>query len=73
MDLPNGEFRWDKFYKDIAIGSGVGLRLDLSFFVLRLDAALQINNPSKDDNMQWINEKVSLKDIVFNVGVGYPF
>ncbi|MGI6292549.1 MAG: BamA/TamA family outer membrane protein [Bacteroidales bacterium] len=73
MDLPNGEFRWDKFYKDIAIGSGVGLRLDLSFFVLRLDAALQIYNPSKDDNMQWINEKVSLKDIVFNVGVGYPF
>ncbi len=72
-DLPNGEFRWDKFYKDIAIGSGIGLRLDLSFFVLRLDAALQIYNPAEEKDMKWINKKVSLKDIVFNVGIGYPF
>ena len=38
MDLPNGEFRWDKFYKDIAIGSG-GVAIRFVIFVLRLDAA----------------------------------
>ncbi|NLJ82920.1 MAG: BamA/TamA family outer membrane protein [Bacteroidales bacterium] len=73
IDLPGGEFQWDKFYKEIAIGSGAGLRLDFSFFVIRLDAALQIYNPAKEKSMQWINKKVSFKDIVFSVGIGYPF
>ena len=73
VDLPGGEFLWDKFYKQIAIGSGAGLRLDLSFFIIRLDAALQIYNPSNEKSMQWINNKVSLNDIIFSAGIGYPF
>ena len=72
-DLPGGEFHWNRFYKEIAIASGVGLRLDLSFFVIRLDAALQIYNPSKLKPMQWINKTVSLNDIIMSVGIGYPF
>jgi len=73
IDLPGGEFLWNKFYKDIALGSGAGLRLDLTFFIIRLDAALQIYNPAKVKSLQWINEKVSLKDIIFSAGIGYPF
>lgn len=77
-EFPNGEFVFNRFYKEIAIDAGIGIRLDLSFFVFRLDYALKIHNPALAGNQSWqhFNWK-SYKDfrndraIVF--GIGYPF
>ena len=42
---PGGVFEFDKFYKQIAVAYGLGLRLDLDFFVLRFDGGMKAINP----------------------------
>lgn len=70
---PNAEFLVDDFYKQIAIGSGMGIRWDLSFFVLRLDLAVPIRDPKYDPVSRWTFDKKPWKEIVANFGIGYPF
>ena len=45
-DQPGGQFEFDKFYKQIAVAYGLGLRLDLDFFVLRFDGGMKAVNPA---------------------------
>ncbi len=70
---PNGDFQFDRFYKEFAIGSGFGLRWDLNFFVLRLDAAVPLRDPSRAENDRWLFDKDPQKNIILNFGIGYPF
>ena len=42
------------FYKQLALSGGVGLRLDFSFFVIRLDVGIPLNNPALPKGAQWI-------------------
>ena len=72
---PNGQFKLDKFYKEIAIGSGFGLRYDFSFFVLRLDAAIRVHDPQYAEGQRWILGTQTLRQTSFytNFGIGYPF
>ncbi len=77
-DVPGGKFDRSSFYKEIAIGAGTGLRIDAGFFILRFDFALPLANPSLTGrpffgpvrlaDSQWRRE-----NIVFNLGIGYPF
>jgi len=55
-DMPNAEFNFSTFYKQIAVCVGVGLRLDFNFFVIRLDYGLPIYDPSKPEGNYWINK-----------------
>ena len=43
---PGGVFKFDKFYKQIAVAYGLGLRLDLDFFILRFDGGMKAVNPA---------------------------
>lgn len=43
--FPGGEFRLDEFYKQIALGTGYGLRLDFTFLIVRFDFGLKVYNP----------------------------
>ncbi len=72
---PNGQFKIDKFYKEIAIGSGFGIRYDFSFFVLRLDAAIRVHDPQYAEGKRWVLGTQPLKQtgIYTNFGIGYPF
>ena len=72
---PGTEFDFSRFYKEIAIGSGAGLRYDFSFVILRLDMGLKIYNPSKDPGVRWTTAgHLWDKDNVnFTFAVGYPF
>ncbi len=67
---PNAEFATDKFWKDIAIGVGVGLRLDFNFFLIRFDLAAKLKDPSSTnpEKFDLIWNKPTL-----NLGIGYPF
>ena len=71
--MPDAEFEMNEFYKQIAVGAGFGLRFDFSFFIMRLDAAIPLRNPSKPESERWVLSATTKKDIQFNLGIGYPF
>lgn len=69
-------FRFDRFYNDIAVGTGLGLRFDFSFFIFRLDTGIKLRDPAEPLGRRWIHLHRRLnydKDITFNIGLGYPF
>ena len=71
---PGGKFETHRFYKEIAVGSGFGIRYDFSFFVLRLDAAVKIHDPQYAEGNRWTFDKQPLKKMtILNFGIGYPF
>lgn len=70
-----GVFKFNKFYKQIAVAYGLGLRLDLDFFVLRLDGGMKAINPvyaSGKKRYPIIHPDFS-RDFAFHFAVGYPF
>jgi len=72
-DKPNGEFKPDEFYKQIAIGGGYGIRWDLEFIILRLDIATPIKDPKYPEGDRFTYNKKPWRNIVANFGIGYPF
>jgi outer membrane protein assembly factor BamA len=59
-----------KFLSELAIGTGIGLRLDLSFFVVRFDFAVPIKDPEFPVGDRWTFD---IRRTNINVGIGYPF
>ncbi|SNR94592.1 BamA/TamA family outer membrane protein [Flavobacterium sp. ov086] len=57
---------------DIALGTGFGLRYDLSFFVIRLDLGFKTYNPAHDKGDRWFKE-YNFGHCVVNFGINYPF
>ncbi len=77
-EVPGGKFSADRFYKEVALGVGTGLRIDAGFFILRFDFAFPLADPATDDDRFF--DSVRLFDrqwrrdhLVFNLGIGYPF
>ncbi|HQQ95031.1 MAG TPA: BamA/TamA family outer membrane protein [Bacteroidia bacterium] len=70
---PNGEFHWGTFLDQIAIGSGLGVRWDMNFFVLRLDFAVPLKDPKLPAGQRWTFNHSPLEYGIFNFGIGYPF
>lgn len=70
--FPYGEFQFDRFYKEIAVGAGLGARLNFSFFIVRIDGAVKILDPDRSQK-NWALRRVGLRDINLNFGIGYPF
>ncbi len=58
--------------KNVAIGSGFGLRYDFSFFVLRLDIGFKTYDPSRPDGARWFKD-YNFGNAVYNIGINYPF
>jgi outer membrane protein assembly factor BamA len=61
------------FYKEIAVGTGIGIRFDFTYFIARLDFGLKLKDPS--ESLRWIFTQRAFKraDIAANIGIGYPF
>ncbi len=70
---PGGRLEFDKLLAETAVGAGVGFRLNFTFFILRLDPAIKLFDPSQPDGSKWVLPNQKLKDINFNLGIGYPF
>ncbi len=75
---PGGEFNSKTFLNQLAVGTGFGLRLDFSFFVLRLDTAFPIRKPYLES--PWVIDSIDFgsktwrqDNLVFNIAIGYPF
>ena len=77
VNSPLSNFKLNSFLEQIAIGTGVGLRWDFNYFILRLDMAAKVVNPAKPTNEKWVLNQISLNTsdnpIEFNIGIGYPF
>jgi hypothetical protein len=61
-----------KSLKDIALGTGFGLRYDLSFFVIRFDFGFKTYNPANETGKKWFRE-YNFGHSVLNFGINYPF
>ncbi len=72
-EFAGGEFRFDKFYKDLTFGTGIGLRYDFNFFIIRVDMGIPLYSPARPEAQRWVVRKLVGKDLVFNFGIGYPF
>ena len=70
--MPNAEFRFNSFYKQLALDAGLGVRMDVSFLIIRLDFAYAMRNPYPDDDGNyWRFGKGN--NIRMQMGIGYPF
>ena len=76
---PGAQFTND-FYQQIAVGAGAGIRIDLSYFLIRFDLATPLRKPYKTDGNEWVIDKMAFgsstwrkQNLVFNIAVGYPF
>ncbi len=68
-----GMFEFNDFIDEIAIGTGVGLRFDFTFFIFRTDFAIPVRDPSLNLDERWVLKGSTFKDVRFNIGIGYPF
>lgn len=68
-------FKFTEFYKQIALGSGFGLRFDLKFLVLRFDIGVPVYNPSLSGTDAWFESfrPFKVNKFTLNFGIGYPF
>ncbi len=76
---PGAEFT-GKFLQQLAVGTGVGLRADITFLVLRLDVAFPLRKPWLPAGQQWVINQIDLgsgtwrsNNLVLNIAIGYPF
>lgn len=70
---PGGELRWDEFYKEIAAGVGLGLRVNVSIATLRLDFAIPLYDPGYSQSERWRLPHWKFSQIITNFGINYPF
>lgn len=77
---PEGKFQFNRFYREIAFGTGVGLRFDFSFFILRFDLAFPLYDPANAEGERWVagginplNRDWRQDNLILNIGIGYPF
>lgn len=67
---PNAEIKLNRLWQDLALGTGIGLRLDFGFFLFRFDLAAKLKDPSSikpnEFDLQW-------RSPTLNLGIGYPF
>lgn len=73
-------FNFSTVYNEIAVGAGIGLRIDISFFILRFDLATPLRKPWLDEGHRWVANQISFgnptwrsENLILNVAIGYPF
>ncbi|HJS53691.1 MAG TPA: BamA/TamA family outer membrane protein, partial [Chitinophagaceae bacterium] len=76
---PKGKLSKD-FLKEIAMDVGIGLRLDVTILVLRLDLGVPIYKPFLEPGERWVFNDMRFGDsdwrkenLVLNFAIGYPF
>ncbi|CAG0982117.1 hypothetical protein FLAV_01825 [Flavobacteriales bacterium] len=70
QNRPNAEFNISRFWRDIALGTGFGMRLDFGYFLLRFDLGIPLKIPSSE-NPYLIKPRFNAPPL--NLGIGYPF
>jgi outer membrane protein assembly factor BamA len=74
-EQPGGQFKFDQFYKQIAVAYGLGIRFNFDYFILRFDMGMKAINPayeSSEEHYAIFSPKFS-RDFSFHFAVGLPF
>lgn len=76
---PGGKFSKD-FLNELAVGAGIGMRLDFSILILRLDLAMPLRVPYYEKGDRWVLDRIKFGDsswrkdnLILNIAIGYPF
>jgi len=73
-DRPKGNFDFSRFYKEIALSYGLGLRLDFDFFLIRFDTGMKAYNPQEVGDRKWAFLHPNFhNNFAWHFAVGYPF
>lgn len=67
------EFKFNKFLSQMGVGTGLGLRINVAYITLRLDAAYKVYDPNKPTGERWVINKFQPLKPVLNFAFGYPF
>jgi hypothetical protein len=84
---PGSDFSRKDWLGEVAVGTGIGIRLDFEFFLVRFDLGVQVKDPSKVKGERWwwepkdqyklflarLGATPNAIDATFNLGIGYPF
>ncbi|WP_227606166.1 translocation and assembly module lipoprotein TamL [Hymenobacter translucens] len=71
---PGGQFAPTTFLRQVAVGSGIGIRFDFTFLILRLDVATKVYDPTALGNKFRLGSfNLGTNQTAFNLGIGYPF
>lgn len=78
-EKPGAQFS-GQFLNELVVGAGVGLRFDFNFLVLRTDLAFPLRKPYLPKGNRWVIDDISFgnsgwrkENLIFNLGIGYPF
>ena len=72
-DQPGGVFKFNKFYEQIAVAYGAGIRLDFKYFLVRVDMGMKAHNPASGQEHWPLLHPNFARDSEFHFSVGYPF
>ena len=72
-DRPGGKLEMKTFFKDIAVGTGIGLRVDIKMFVVRGDLGIGIHAPYDTGKKGYYNMTSFGNSLAFHLAIGYPF
>ena len=74
---PGGKFT-SKFLNQLAVDAGFGFRFDITLFIIRFDVGFPLRKPWEQN--PWVMNQIRLHDgawrqenIIYNLGIGYPF
>jgi outer membrane protein assembly factor BamA len=79
-DRPGSEFKLSRALSEMAVGTGVGIRADAKIFVIRLDVAFPVRRPNLAPGDRWVIDQINFgnktwrnDNLIYNIGIGYPF
>ena len=70
---PGGEFTLKNFARQIALGTGAGLRYDMDFLVFRLDCGVGLHDPYDTGKSGYYNIPKFKDSLALHFAIGYPF
>jgi outer membrane protein assembly factor BamA len=80
LTKPGSKFKASSFGNQIAVDAGVGLRIDASIIVVRLDLAFPLRKPWLPSDERWVIKDIKFGDpdwrrenLILNIAIGYPF
>ncbi len=69
-----------RFLKELAVDAGLGVRVDITVLIIRLDVAIPFRKPWLPAGNEWVIKDIKLgsrawqkENLIFNIGIGYPF
>ena len=74
----DAQFDFNRFYREIAVGSGLGVRFDFTFLIIRLDFAAKVYDPTAPEGQRYVLPQLGPYGrgnyrVQTNIGIGYPF